>query len=755
MAPHDSHDTPVAPATATTVQRETVTGKPVRLPAHPLDPLTGDEIVAVSLAVRRYIAAETSIKAVRFITNYLLPPPKRAVLAHLGIPLSVGERVKEEDKVEIVRKAEVDFIDVIAGDAYNAFVALEANTGTWSVEKIDKLPEGTQPQLSPGELLACEEIVKNDPGVQQAAKAVGVEPHQIFADGWSIGYDDRFPKSQRLQQGLLFARFSEHDNLYAHPLDFVPIVDMNTSKVIAIEFPATYSTTAPDAVPSLSVPTTKPPALDVDSLTASNRARIPPPLGPFNFLPDLMKEDATKEGKEYKEREAPKPLHVVQPEGVSFKMDGNVLEWQKWKMHIGFSHREGIALSTITYNDDGVIRPLFYRLSLAEMVVPYGAPEHPHPRKFAFDTGEYGMGTMANELSLGCDCLGQIHYLSGAYTGHDGSAVVIKNVICIHEEDAGLLWKHSDYRIGGRAHSVRSRRLVVSMVCTLANYEYIWNYYFYQDGSIELEIRLTGILQVYVAGQNEPTPYGTRIAPGIDAHNHQHIFSVRIDPMIDGLANSVIETDVLPVPFPTGSTENFAGNGFVTHDHRLRAASEGGRAWDAAADRRWRIVNPAHTHYATGHPVGYAVGVKGGATPFLPRPDGWVGRRATFAHKTLWVVREREDAAGGRMWPSGKYVPQARDEPVDSLARWAREDGEESIDGEDVLVYVTVGTTHIPRPEDWPVYVVPLFCVFVGPTASVATRPLALRIGNGASGDAMMHSLPTVPVCWHCGCIAC
>ncbi|KAH9958245.1 hypothetical protein BGW80DRAFT_1376540 [Lactifluus volemus] len=31
----------------------------------------------------------------------------------------------------------------------------------------------------------------------------------------------------------------------------------------------------------------------------------------------------------------PKPLHVVQPEGVSFKMDRHVLEWQKWKMHIG------------------------------------------------------------------------------------------------------------------------------------------------------------------------------------------------------------------------------------------------------------------------------------------------------------------------------------------------------------------------------------------------------------------------------------
>ena len=51
-----------------------------------------------------------------------------------------------------------------------------------------------------------------------------------------------------------------------------------------------------------------------------------------------------------------------------------------------FSQREGIALSTITYNDDGEVRPILYRLSMAEMVVPYAAPEHPHPRKFAFDS---------------------------------------------------------------------------------------------------------------------------------------------------------------------------------------------------------------------------------------------------------------------------------------------------------------------------------------------------------------------------------
>ena len=70
--------------------------------------MAGIQIVAVSLAVRHHLAAHTSIKAIRFITNYLLPPPKRAVLAYLGIPLATGKTVKDEDRVPIVRKAEVD-----------------------------------------------------------------------------------------------------------------------------------------------------------------------------------------------------------------------------------------------------------------------------------------------------------------------------------------------------------------------------------------------------------------------------------------------------------------------------------------------------------------------------------------------------------------------------------------------------------------------------------------------------------------------
>ncbi|KIJ66507.1 hypothetical protein HYDPIDRAFT_86968 [Hydnomerulius pinastri MD-312] len=705
--------TPTAlPATATTVH-ETVTTKPVKF-KHPLDPLTPDEINAVSLAIRHYTTANTIIKAVRFITCCLLPPPKKAVLAALGIPLTPGG--KPEAPTEIIRKAESDFLDVVNGGCYNAILSLK--NGEWEVDTLELIPDHSEPQITVEELTECELIVRRDPRVQALAKEVGVEPHQICADGWAIGYDDRFPKHQRLQQALLFARFSEHDNLYAHPLDFVPVIDSVAEKVVQIDFPPTYRKDA-DGSAKLSVSTTEAQPLTEDSLVSSNRERIPPPRTAFDFLPDLMeKTDPT-----YKPRDDVKPLHIVQPEGVSFKMDGHTLEWQKWKMHIAFSHREGIALSTVTYNDDGEIRPIFYRLSLAEMVVPYGAPEFPHPRKFAFDTGEYGMGTMANELSLGCDCLGKIHYLPGAYVTHAGTAFVIKNVICIHEEDAGVLWKHTDYRPGGRSQTVRSRRLVVSMVCTLANYEYIWNYYFYQDGNVELEIRLTGILQVYVGGNNEPSPHGTMVAPGVNAHLHQHIFSIRVDPMLDGLNNSVIESDIVGLSAPTGSKENFAGNGFVVQDRILKdQVKDGARDFDWAAERRWKIANTARTHYSSGKPVSYQIMMKGGLSPLLARGDSWIARRASFAHKPIWVVRDVEGPKGGRMWPSGKYVPQTREEPNDSVGKWVKE-GQGSIDNEDIVLYLTVGTTHVPRPEDWPVMPVEHLSVLFKPNNFFAKNP--------------------------------
>ncbi len=98
-----------------------------------------------------------------------------------------------------------------------------------------------------------------------------------------------------------------------------------------------------------------------------------------------------------------------------------------------------------------------------------------------------------NSLGLGCDCLGLIHYFDAFLVTGTGGVETIENAICMHEEDYGLAWKHSDWRTS-KTWSRRLRRLVVSFFTTVANYDYGFYWYFYQDGTIEMEVKLTGII---------------------------------------------------------------------------------------------------------------------------------------------------------------------------------------------------------------------------------------------------------------------
>jgi len=191
--------------------------------------------------------------------------------------------------------------------------------------------------------------------------------------------------------------------------------------------------------------------------------------------------------------------------------------------------------------------------------------------------------------------------------------------------------------------------------------------------------------------------------------------------MVDGLNNSIVETDIVRIPAGTGSSGNFAGNAFVTQDKVLKVQNEGARDFNWETDRRWKITNPARKHYSSGRDVGYAIVMKGATSSLLAREDGWIARRAAFTKKSLWVVKDVEDAKGGRMWPAGKYVPQTREEPEDSVGQWVK--GGDNIENEDVVLYLTVGTTHIPRPEDWPVMPVEHLNIIFKPNNFFAVNP--------------------------------
>ena len=395
------------------------------------------------------------------------------------------------------------------------------------------------------------------------------------------------------------------DSQYTYPLDFCPIFNADTHEIVHID------------VPALRRPLNKAKPNNYHADAASKD-----PAG--GFRTDL------------------KPLHITQPQGVSFNLEGRELTWLNWKLHIGFNYREGIVLHNVRFwdRDQQRERPIFWRLSLAEMVVPYGNPEHPHQRKHAFDLGEYGGGYMTNSLSLGCDCKGAIRYLPADFVTRSGASQTIQNAICIHEEDGGILFKHTDFR--DDSHTVtRARKLVMSHVFTAANYEYCVYWILHMDGTLVLEIKLTGILNTYAMNEGESTHgWGTQVYPGVNAHNHQHLFCLRIDPQVDGNANSVIQSDAAVPDAPVGSPDNMYGNAFFAKKTRFDTMENGVADYNGDTSRTWEMVNENIKNRYSGAPVGYKL-ISREVPKLLPKENSLVWRRAGFARHAVHVTKCR------------------------------------------------------------------------------------------------------------------
>jgi primary-amine oxidase len=379
-----------------------------------------------------------------------------------------------------------------------------------------------------------------------------------------------------------------------------------------------------------------------------------------------------------------KPIEITQPEGPSFTVEGNRVQWEKWDLRIGFNEREGLTLHQISF--DG--RPIVYRASIAEMVVPYADPSPVRFWQNYFDCGEYMFARYADSLELGCDCVGEIHYTDAVIADDLGAPKTIRNAICMHEEDYGVLWKHSDLFTEAR-ETRRQRRMVFSFFTPIGNYDYGFYWYLYLDGTIQCEVKATGILFT-AAYPEEGNEYATEVAPGLGAPYHQHLFSARLDMTVDGTRNAVDEIEAQRVPM---SEENPHGNAFRRARTRLTSESNAQRLADNSVGRTWHIVNPDKLN-RFGNPVGYALRPEG-QPALLADESSSIRARATFATRHLWVTKY--DPA--QRYPAGDFVNQ--NPGGDGLPRWTAAD--RNVNGEDIVVWHTFGPTHFPRPEDWPV----------------------------------------------------
>ncbi len=605
---------------------------------HPLDPLTAPEMEQAAALVR---GRHTS-RQLRVVSIALREPLKRDVLA-----FSPGD--------PIVRRAFVVAIDRADGKLYEGV----ANLATDRLESWVHQP-GAQPSPTMDEYMDADRVIRADKGWRAAMKRRGVENLDLVQiDPWPAGnFGDPREQGHRILRGISYVRDEQASNGYARPVEgLVAVVDLNEQRVLHL----------------------------VDEGNA--------PIPEADIRYDLESQQPV--------RDDLKPLDIVQSEGVSFTLEGHELSWQRWRMRVSHHPREGLVIHQVGYEDPaspasgdadarGELRSICYRMSLSEMVVPYGDNSPGQYWKNAFDSGEIGLGRTTNSLTLGCDCLGEIVYLDGLVAEPRDGTRTIENAICIHEEDFNVLWKHTNGANDGAAEVRRSRRLVVSSWATVGNYDYGFYWYFYEDGSIEHEIKLTGIIQTMAVGRGAPSGSAQMVAKNLAGPIHQHFFCVRMDMDIDGTKNTVQEVESRPLP---PGPDNEHHNVFEAVVTPIRSERESGRKVHSPTARHWRIANPSRTN-AVGEPVAYAL-FPGETADMMAGPESAVAKRAEFATKQLWVTREAPD----ELYAGGAYPSQTTGgDGIPSFVSAQR-----ALERQDVVLWYVVGTTHIVRPEDFPV----------------------------------------------------
>ncbi|QDE36526.1 primary-amine oxidase [Microbacterium foliorum] len=595
---------------------------------HPLDPLTGTEIAAA-----RAVLESAGLLGETVRVPLLLPdePTKQELAAWVpGSPID--------------RRVDATLLDTATGVATEVVVSITRGEVVRNERVPNDAPPYGQPQYLFEEYERAEAIAKASPEWQAAMTRRGLAAHMelAFCGPLAPGYTGRADEvGRRVIRSLTFLKYDENDSPWAHPVEGLVVhIDLTSGSVIRID----------------------------------DEGDVPVPAGHGNYYPEVQGAART----------SLKPIEITQPEGPSFAVTGSLVEWENWSMRVSFNAREGLVLHDVAF--DG--RSVLSRASVPEMVVPYGDTA---PGRFwisYFDAGEYLLGKNANHLELGCDCLGVIRYLDGYVADDHGHPVRIPNVVCMHEEDYGILWKHTD--LAGRSDVRRSRRFVVSYFSTIGNYDYGFYWHFYLDGSIEVVAKATGIV---FAGAGEPgvrQKHATELAPGVFAPVHQHLFCARLDVAIDGDENRLFEIDAQRIPM---GPDNPFGNAFTWSETQLLSEREAQRDADTSVARAWEVQSTSRTNHV-GRPTAYHL-IPQPTALLMADPESSVAARATFATKHLWATRHEQ----GQIWPAGRY-PNAHQGGA-GLPEYSA--GDRSLDGEDIVLWHTFGLTHFPRPEDWPI----------------------------------------------------
>jgi len=604
---------------------------------HPLEPLSASEIkTAIALVKKEKSLSDRA----RFPNLSLREPEKQAVLNF-------------KPNSAIAREAFIVVLEPAQNKTYEAIIDLQKK----AIVSWQQVTDG-QPALLDEDYETLSTLAKADPRWRAAMKKRGItDPESAVVDGWAVGLKSEEEKAsgKRLMRGVTYYKDKKRMNYYGSPIEnLMVLIDLNEKAVVEV-------------VDRGVVPVSKA-NFDYDSASLK-------PLQP-----------------------APKPLLIRQPQGVTFKLSKNQVTWQNWKFRYLMHPREGLTFYQISYNDKGKDRPILYRAGVSEMIVPYADTSPSWTVRSAFDVGEYRFGWLSTALKMGKDIPENAMLLDALFADDEGKPLVGKDLMAIYERDAGILWRHYDSNTESYVGH-RSRELVMTSVAAIGNYDYGINWVFHEDGTLEVQTDLTGIMLVKGTtdvtakhGDNQDT-IGHLVAPNILAINHQHFINFRLDFDVDGTENAIAEMDVAALP---KSETNPAANAFSMREKHLKRELEAVRDMSMAASRTWMISNPQRKNSLGAEPS-YMI-MPGGNSVFYPLPESNVYQRGKFATHHLWATRYKRD----ELYAGGDYPNQGKINQ--GLPQWIADD--ESLDGKDLVVWYTMGVTHIPRPEEWPIMTV-------------------------------------------------
>ncbi|MDG1124072.1 MAG: primary-amine oxidase [Pseudomonadales bacterium] len=536
--------------------------------------------------------------------------------------------------------------DSAADGGFEAYI----NVSQKKVDRILRLPNEAQAPYGYLDLGTAIQLTKTNEQWLAAVKARGIacdseeDLKRIQIDPWpGGGYPAaEIPEGHRSVRCIAFVSEDVTDNAYARPIHgLIAHVDLTEQKVVTIE--------------------------------DSGAIPMPPNSGRF----DAAHQEST--------RSDLKPLDIVQPDGPSFEVNGYQVKWQGYEFSVSMHPVHGLVLHQLALKG----RPLLYRAGLSEMIVPYGDSDNMHSWKHVLDASEYNMGMLVNSLKLGCDCLGEIFYFDIHQVTWEGKVKSVENAICMHEEDYGIQWKHYDSE-SQTSEVRRSRRLVISSIFTIGNYDYGFYWYLYLDGTVQMEIKLTGIVGVSAVTKATHNPaQSPLIAEGLASPVHQHVFCFRLDWDLDGGPNALFESqiEVLPV-----SANNPEGTQFQSVSRHLTDEHSAMRNIAPEHSRHWKVVNPESLN-GLGKPVSYKL-LPAASPSLLASKNSAVGKRGAFGKHHLWATpyAENEFSAAGEhtVMHGGGGLPEYTKHNRD-------------ISQGDLVMWHTVVLTHVPRPEDWPV----------------------------------------------------